>query len=64
MAVEYQYQYFRRIMEIIAKGQTENQIIVTMAIDKEPLKAPLGRENIDVSDLVDDEIKQLIKDGL
>ena len=50
-------------MEIIAKGQTETQIIVTIAIQKEPLKEPrMG--DVDVNNFMDDEIKQIIKDGL
>lgn len=51
-------------MQIIAKGQTENAVIVTLSIEKEALTAPLGRENIDVNDMSDEEIKQIIKDGL
>jgi hypothetical protein len=50
-------------MEIIAKGQTDTQIIVTIAIDKEPLKeARMG--DVDVNNFVDDEIEQIIKDEL
>lgn len=51
-------------MEIIAKGQTETQIIVTIAIEKEPLKIPMAVDVVDVNNMSESEIKQIIKDGL
>lgn len=51
-------------MEIIAKGQTDSQIIVTLSIEKEPLKIPMGVEVVDANNMVDEDIKQIIKDGL
>ena len=51
------------MVKIISKGQTDNLILVTVAIEKEPLKeARMG--DVDIDNFMDDEIKQIIKDGL
>ena len=52
------------MVEIISKGQTDELILVTVSIQKEPLKAPRLVDTIDVHDLLDEEIKQIIKAGL
>jgi hypothetical protein len=51
------------MVDIILKEQTEKFLIITIAIQKEPLKEPrMG--DVDVNNFMDDEIKQIIKDGL
>lgn len=53
-------------MKIISRGQTDTDIIVTLAIPKEPLRIPYAipeGKNIDERDLMEEEIINLIKNG-